>query len=123
MRWEKSRLAGSPYEELTIGIQGVPIHEINSTKAIEVCQKALALEPTDAKIALHFGRAFEKAGTFAAKREAARLYKIAADQGFALGENNLGVFYENGYGGLPKDLNEAARLFRLAADQPADSSN
>ena len=50
-------------------------------------------------------------------REAARLYKLAADQGNAAAQNNLGVFYEQGRGGLPKDDREAARLYKLAADQ------
>jgi TPR repeat protein len=49
--------------------------------------------------------------------EAARLYKLAADQGDAQGQVNLGAFYETGRGGLPKDEREAARLYRLAADQ------
>jgi TPR repeat protein len=30
---------------------------------------------------------------------------------------NLGIFYEQGRGGLPKDEREAARLYKLAADQ------
>jgi TPR repeat protein len=50
-------------------------------------------------------------------REAARLYKLAADQGDALAQVNLAVFYEIGSGGLQKDDREAARLYRLAADQ------
>jgi TPR repeat protein len=50
-------------------------------------------------------------------REAARLNKLAADQGNALAQVNLAVLYENGLGGLPKDDREAARLYRLAADQ------
>jgi len=43
--------------------------------------------------------------------------KLAAEQGYALAQNNLGVFYENGRGGLAKDEREAARLFRLSAEQ------
>jgi TPR repeat protein len=50
-------------------------------------------------------------------REAARLYKLAADQGNANGQTALGVFYEQGRGGLPKDDREAVRLYKLAADQ------
>jgi TPR repeat protein len=50
-------------------------------------------------------------------REAARLYKLAADQGNADAQNNLGNFYRDGRGGLPQDDREAARLYRLAADQ------
>ena len=51
------------------------------------------------------------------EREAARLYKLAADQGNARAQANLGLFYSEGRGGLPKDDREAARLFKLAADQ------
>jgi TPR repeat protein len=50
-------------------------------------------------------------------REAARLYKLAADQGNAGGQANLGLLYEEGRGGLPENDREAARLFKLAADQ------
>ncbi|MGC2223810.1 MAG: sel1 repeat family protein, partial [Methylocella sp.] len=50
-------------------------------------------------------------------REAARLYKLAADQGNADGQVHLGIFYSEGRGGLPKDDREAARLYKLAADQ------
>jgi TPR repeat protein len=32
-------------------------------------------------------------------------------------ENNLGIFYRDGRGALPKDDCEADRLFKLAADQ------
>jgi TPR repeat protein len=48
---------------------------------------------------------------------AGRVYKLAADQGNATGQTTLGVFYETGRGGLPKDDREAARLYKLAADQ------
>jgi hypothetical protein len=46
-----------------------------------------------------------------------RLSKLAANQGDAAAQNNLGFFYEHGRGGLPKDDGEAARLYKLAADQ------
>src|SRR5258708_7088692 len=49
--------------------------------------------------------------------EAARLYKLAAEQGVPEAQASLGVFYENGGGGLAKDEREAARLYKLAADQ------
>ena len=51
------------------------------------------------------------------EQEAARLYKLAADQGNSLGIANLAFFYENGRGGLKKDLTEAVRLYQLAANQ------
>ncbi|MBY3433297.1 hypothetical protein HFN89_03845 [Rhizobium laguerreae] len=56
--------------------------------------------------------------------EASRLYRLAADQGYAPAQHNLGVRYENGRG-VAKDNVEAARLYRLAADQgyaPAQSN-
>ena len=50
-------------------------------------------------------------------RQAAHLFKLAADQGNAVAQTWLGTFYEDGRGGLPKDDRQAARLFKLAADQ------
>jgi TPR repeat protein len=48
-------------------------------------------------------------------REAARLFKLAAEQGNAFGQNSLGIFYATGRGGLPQDDREAAHLFKLSA--------
>ncbi len=41
-------------------------------------------------------------------REAARLFKLAADQGEAVAQFSLGQFYAAGLGGLPQDEREAA---------------
>mmetsp|Transcript_31908 Transcript_31908/g.79571 ORF Transcript_31908/g.79571 Transcript_31908/m.79571 type:complete len:121 (-) Transcript_31908:536-898(-) len=51
--------------------------------------------------------------------EAARLYGQVAEQGRAVAQNMLGMFYMLGCGELHsnQDLDAAARLFRLAADQ------
>ena len=46
-----------------------------------------------------------------------RLYRLAAEQGFAAAQSILGMLYSYGYAGLAKDEREAARLYRLAADQ------
>ena len=48
--------------------------------------------------------------------EAARLYQLAADQGYAGAQVNLGILYNKG-DGVPQDYIEAARWFRLAAHQ------
>jgi hypothetical protein len=48
--------------------------------------------------------------------EAARLYRLAADQGNADAQYRLGMMYMEGTG-VGRDLVEAARLLRLAADQ------
>jgi hypothetical protein len=47
---------------------------------------------------------------------AARLYRLAADQGRAEAQYNLGVMHANGQG-VAQDDAEAVRLYRLAADQ------
>jgi len=41
---------------------------------------------------------------------------LAADQGFALAQSNLGVMHDNGWG-LPKNTTEAVRWYLLAAGQ------
>ena len=51
------------------------------------------------------------------EQEVARLFKLAAESGYAWVQAKLGSFYEHGRGGLPKDDREAARLYKLAADQ------
>ena len=48
--------------------------------------------------------------------EAAKWYRLAADQGYSLAQNNLGILYEEGRG-VPQDLAEAVKWHRLAADQ------
>jgi hypothetical protein len=48
--------------------------------------------------------------------EAVKWYRLAADQGYAMAQSNLGVRYATGTG-VPQDFTKAARLFKLAADQ------
>jgi TPR repeat protein len=48
--------------------------------------------------------------------EACRYYKLAADQGLARAQYNLGYMYEHG-DGVPNDAVEAYRLYCLAAEQ------
>lgn len=49
-------------------------------------------------------------------KEAARWYKLAADQGHAEAQFNLALMYTNGQG-VEQNDQEAFRLFRLAAEQ------
>jgi TPR repeat protein len=49
--------------------------------------------------------------------EAMKWYRLAADQGYAEAQVNLGITYYNGGQGIPRDYAEAARWFDLAADQ------
>lgn len=48
--------------------------------------------------------------------EAARWYRLAAEQGHPSAQSRLGDFYQNGYG-VPRDNVEAVRWYRAAAEQ------
>lgn len=48
--------------------------------------------------------------------EAARHYRLAAEQGHAGAQNNLGFCYHNGWG-VPKDMSQAAMWYKRSADQ------
>ena len=48
--------------------------------------------------------------------EAVKWYRLAAEQGLADAQVNLGVMYDNGEG-VPEDDAEAARWYRMAAEQ------
>jgi len=47
---------------------------------------------------------------------ALRLYRLAAEQGHTIAQNNLGVMYESGQG-VPQDYATAVKWYRLAAQQ------
>ncbi len=112
------RLASHPSDKTRpVGIPGVDFAHIDSAQAVSACQDALRVRPNDMRIVFQLGRSLQKDGSSSAMIEAARLYKLAADQGYAAAQYNLGVFYESGRGGLAKNDQEAARLFKLAADQ------
>jgi hypothetical protein len=48
--------------------------------------------------------------------EALRLWRLAAEQGLAKAQHNLGLMYFNGEG-APQDYDEAVRLYRIAAEE------
>ena len=48
--------------------------------------------------------------------EAVRWYRLAAEQGHASAQYNLGVMYHEGHG-VPEDNAEAVRWYRLSVEQ------
>ena len=48
--------------------------------------------------------------------QAVKWYQLAAEQGYAFAQYNLGGMYKNGRG-VPQDYTEAVRLYRLSAEQ------
>ena len=49
-------------------------------------------------------------------KEALRLFRLSAEQGYALGQFKSGLMYEKGQG-VPKDYKEAFKWYRLSAEQ------
>ena len=49
-------------------------------------------------------------------KEAVRLYRLSAEQGYAKAQFNLGLMYYKGQG-VSQDYKEAVRLYRLSAAQ------
>ena len=96
------------------GVAGLLLEKIDPTIAIPACDAAAKVAPNDPRVAFQLGRAYLAAKDY---ESAHAHFKFAADQGDAAGQNGLGLLYEQGRGGLPKDDREAARLYKLAADQ------
>jgi len=51
------------------------------------------------------------------EEKAARLYRLAAEKGYARAQNDLGLMYENGEGGLVQDDEKARKWYLRAANQ------
>ena len=49
-------------------------------------------------------------------KEAVKWYRLAAEQGDAFAQNNLGLMYDEGHG-VPQDYHEAAKWYRLSVEQ------
>lgn len=97
-------------------------------KACKGDAKALAelrarAEKGDAAAQASFGAMYEhnRGGVTENHAEAARWYRKAAVQGFAMAQHNLGTMCLDGRG-VRKDVVEAAKWFRKAADQGFDWS-
>ena len=94
--------------------EGVDNASLRWPAARAACTRAMQEHPGEVRFMTYAARAADKGGD---AREAVRLYRLAATEGDALAQNNLGVAYANGEGGLPRNDREAVRYYRLAADQ------
>ena len=118
-------------------VDGIPLSEIDTNKAIPACETAVRQYPNDARLSYQLGRAyyhaknyqdaivqFRKAGSIYLQglgvaqdyAEAVTWYRKAAEQGYAAAQNNLGSMYLNGRG-VGQDDAEAVSWFRKAAEQ------
>lgn len=122
---ECDRLAQPPRQtmgRLPAVAEGVGYASLRASAARAACERAMADHPDEVRFIAYAARAADKAGD---QREAARLYRLAADRGSPLAQNNLGAMLEAGEGTLPRNEREAERLYRLSAEQdfPAGQAN
>jgi TPR repeat protein len=108
-------VAASPYD-LTrpADIPGVRFDKVDPAAALPVCEVALTADPENPRLLFQMGRILQANKD---DGQARTFYEKAAARGHAGAQNNLGVFYTNGRGGLPKNEEEAVRFYKLAADQ------
>jgi len=85
---ECDRLAAHPKDPNREG-PGVALDKIDVPAAIASCGHALAQNPNNPRVTFNLGRANERAGRL---DETVRLFRLAADQGYARAQFNLGVF-------------------------------
>jgi len=88
----------------------------DASQALAWYQRAGAGNVAKAQSQLGFMHHEGEGGLAIDHAEAVRFYALAATQGLACAEFNLGCCYRDG-SGVPRNLVEAARLFCLAADQ------
>ena len=94
-------------------VGGIAYEKLNPELAIPACESAVRQYPVSSRLIFQLGRAYNKNNDFSS---ALTQYRKAADQGYALAQNNLGVLYRDGRG-VAQNYAEAAKWFRKAADQ------
>lgn len=106
-------LAASPADTTRpAGIAGVSLADVDGAKAVPACLAAVAEAPTDARLHLQLGRAYDASK---ADDQALVAYQKAMELGSIVGMNNYAAFLEHGRG-TAKDEARAAELYRKAAD-------
>ncbi len=84
-------LAANPENKLNpSGVTGVEFKDVNTTKAIEACEKAVKDFPDETRYSYQLGRAYDKSNNY---QKAFEWYKKAALKDYALAQNGLGVLY------------------------------
>lgn len=93
--------------------------EARLREAEELCRLREST-PTDPEelylIGIQYREGRGESGTAGKRGEAARYFRLAADQGHAKAQFILGTAYRDG-DGVQQDFNEAANLFKLSANQ------
>jgi hypothetical protein len=90
------------------GLFGIAIERIDVRSARQACEAALAATPNDKRLLFEYARVLEADKDQIA---AAKFYAGSARLGYAAAQYALGVFYNEGYGGLAKSDRDAATWF------------
>lgn len=109
---ECDRLAASPFDPEAVA-HGVEVESIDQARAIPACEAALTRSPESPRLAYQLGRAYGAAGR---DSDAVRLYRHAAEKGYAPAMADLGSRYGEGRG-VALDSAEAVRWLRQAAEK------
>ena len=109
---ECDRLAANPSDPHKV-VTGVKFDELDASRAISSCKKAVQLFPDVARFQYQYGRALYKGEQY---RNAIKWSRKAAEQGYAAAQFNLALMYDEGEG-VPKDDVQAYMWFNLAAAQ------
>ncbi len=110
-------LAGMPFDTgAPPGLPGVELDKINVAAAAKACNEAIAQYPDVVRFTFEAGRVATARKNFA---EALRLYEKAAAAGYAMANNNIGAFYEEG-SGVQRNYAELVRWYSkaVAAGEP-----
>lgn len=78
----------------------------------------MAAERGDAEALKRLGDIYEKENAL----EAVKWYKMAVEQGNASASFDLGLIYEYGKPGIPKNKAEAIKWYRKAAEQGSETA-
>ena len=117
MPWEKAAATATPTPAAGTSAgaaSGRTVYQVGPTADVEAAaEKDNPAAQNNLAVRLEDG----SGGHAKDPKAAVRLYRLAAQQGFALAQFNLGRLYYYGLCGLPEDKIEAAKWYKLSADQ------
>jgi hypothetical protein len=106
------KLAAHQFDPQTVA-PGVSFADLDAKRAIAACTAALTADAKNPRLRFELGRALERGGNYA---EAAKAYRLAADDGYVAAQTALGGMYQNGLG-VETDASQAVSWYRKAAEQ------
>jgi TPR repeat protein len=112
---ECDALAASSFDlSRPAGVPGIQFENIDAPRAEAACRRAIQEQPlAGLRLRYQLARALHAGHK---DTDAIASYRVAADQGYAAAQSNLGLMYQNGLG-VAKDDAQAVSWYRKAADQ------